>query len=124
MKTQVFKNLIKEAVREVLQEMLFEEKKEPTVQKEVSKTTGVRKTQPITSQRDPIMEMLNMTKNSMTSEDYRSIVGTSSAPNLNSIGVTENTTPAPGIDLSTLDFVKNAGAIYKASLEKDRQRLP
>lgn len=123
MKTQVFKNLIKEAVREVLQEILFEEKKEPVVQKEVFKTTGVEKAQPITSQRNPIMEMLNMTKNSMTSEDYKSIVGTPSTPNFNNIGVVGSTTPAPGIDLSTLDFVKNAGAIYKASVEKDKQRF-
>lgn len=123
MKTQVFKNLIKEAVREVLQEVLFEEKKEPAIQKGVFRTTGVEKTQPITSQKDPIMEMLNMTKNSMTSEDYRNIVGISSTPNFNNIGGISNNTPAPGIDLSTLDFVKNASAIYKASVEKDKQRF-
>ena len=123
MKTQAFKNLIKEAVREVLQEILFEEKREPVVQKEVFKTTGTEKPQPYTYTGDPIMEMLNMTKNSMTSEDYKSMVGTPSAPNFNSIGVVENITPAPGIDLSTLDFVKNAGAIYKASVEKDKQRF-
>lgn len=123
MKTQAFKSLIKEAVREVLQEMLFEEKREPVVQKKVFKTNSVEQIQPITSQRDPIMEMLNMTRNSMTSEDYQSMVGASSAPNFNSIGVVGNNIPAPGIDLSTLDFVKNAGAIYKASVEKDKQRF-
>lgn len=123
MKTQAFKSLIKEAVREVLQEMLFEEKREPVVQKKVFKTNSVEQIQPITSQRDPIMEMLNMTRNSMTSEDYQSMVGVSSAPNFNNIGVVGNNIPAPGIDLSTLDFVKNAGAIYKASVEKDKQRF-
>jgi len=28
----------------------------------------------------------------------------------------------PGIDISKLDFVKKAGAIYNASLEKDKAR--
>jgi hypothetical protein len=34
-----------------------------------------------------------------------------------------NPGPEPGLDLSTLDFVKNAGAIYKASVDKDKQRF-
>jgi hypothetical protein len=34
-----------------------------------------------------------------------------------------NAGPEPGIDLSTLDFVKNAGAIYKASVAKDKERF-
>lgn len=123
MKTQAFKKLIKEAVREVLQEILFEEKREPVIQKEVFKTTGTEKPQPYTYTGDPIMEMLNMTRNSMTSEDYKVMVGTPSAPDFNNINTVDNTTPAPGLDLSTLSFVKNAGAIYKASLEKDKQKL-
>jgi hypothetical protein len=123
MKTQAFKKLIKEAVREVLQEVLFEEKKEQTVQKESFRTNGVEKTQLITSQRDPIMEMLNMTRNSMTSEDYKSMVGASSTPTFSNMRMEESNTPSPGLDISTLSFVKNAGAIYKASLEKDKQKL-
>lgn len=123
MKTEVFKKLIKEAVKEALQEIIFEEKKEPVTQKKAPKTTGVEKTIPVTAYKDPIMEMLNMTKKSMTSEDYRGIVGTSTIPSFNNIGGIVETTPAPGLDLSTLDFVKNAGAIYKASVEKDKQRL-
>jgi hypothetical protein len=33
-----------------------------------------------------------------------------------------NQGPEPGLDLSQLDFVGKAGAIYKASQEKDKQR--
>lgn len=123
MKTQAFKKLIKEALREVLQEVLFEEKKEPIVHRGSFKTNGVEQIQPITSQRDPIMEVLNMTRNSMTPEDYRSMVGTPSTPNFGNTDTIKNTTPAPGLDLSTLSFVKNAKAIYEASLEKDKQKL-
>lgn len=130
MKTQVFKNLIKEAVKEALQEMLFQEEKKPAVQKEAFKTNGVEKTTPITSQyrastpTDPITEMLNMTKASMKREDFRNIVGESSIQgfNPNSFQVAQDNTPAPGLDISSLDFVKNAGAVYKASLEKDKAR--
>ena len=30
--------------------------------------------------------------------------------------------PAPGLDISQFDFVKKAGAVYKASVEKDKQK--
>jgi|TARA_R110000803_G_scaffold40135_2_gene86518 hypothetical protein len=74
-------------------------------------------------------EMLNQTANTMSNEEYKNISGTSGpiAPNFASrgasqMGMTENTGPAPGLDLSTLPFLKNAGAIYKASIEKDKEK--
>ena len=48
-----------------------------------------------------------------------------SAPGLGMESMMEDNFARPevGIDLSQLDFVKNAGAIYKASVEKDKQRF-
>ena len=38
------------------------------------------------------------------------------------MGMTENTGPMPGIDISKLDFVKNAKAVLDKSYEKDKSR--
>ena len=138
MKVELFKKLIKEAVREVVREEL------PTLLSEnfnQTKTTGPTVNQvtkyenykpPVTKPiktGDPIMDMLSETRASMTQESYRDLVSATSemvqAPGLGMSTVAESfqAGPAPGIDLSTLDFVKNAGAIYKASVEKDRARF-
>ena len=137
MKLDVFKKLIKEAVREVVREELptllsenfnqakpvvpavlhvtkYEEFK-PTVAKPVK--TG-----------DPIMDILNETRASMTQESYRDLISATSdmvqAPGLGMNPVESfQTGPAPGLDLSTLSFAKNAGAIFKASIEKDKARF-
>lgn len=82
-----------------------------------------------TSTGNTLQDMLEMTKRSMSNEEYKNLVSAnSSIVQANGIGmnvVSENiqTIGNAGIDLSSLDFVKNAGAIYKASVEKDKQRL-
>jgi len=74
-------------------------------------------------------EMLQMTKNNMTSEEYRNVInGTSdmvSRPNFASSMASQMgmTGPAPGIDISQLDFVKKAGAVLKKSNELDKQKV-
>ena len=134
MKADVFKKLIKEAVREAVREELqlilnetVEVEDTPKAVEQVQRPVQ----QPIynnyTKSADPITEMLNMTRASMNQDDYRSIMnGTSdmvSAPGLGMNPIDQfRPGPQPGIDLSTLDFVKKAGAIYKASVEKDKQR--
>jgi hypothetical protein len=74
------------------------------------------------------MDILNETRASMTQESYRDLVSATSdmvqAPGLGMNPIESfQTRPAPGLDLSTLSFAKNAGAIYKASVEKDKARF-
>ena len=65
----------------------------------------------------------------MTAEDSKNIAGAGNVKKPNfatsmgaKMGMTENAGPMPGIDISKLDFVKNAGAIYKAAVAKDKAR--
>jgi hypothetical protein len=131
MKLDVFKKLIKEAVREAVREelavVLSEDK--ITTKTQVQEVTKYENYKPIVSKPvrtgDPIMDMLNETRASMTQEEYRDMASMTSDmvhPSMNPMQHF-NREPEPGIDLSTLDFVKNAGAIYKASVEKDKTRF-
>lgn len=131
MKLDVFKKLIKEAVREAVREELavvLSEGKVPTKTQtqEVASRKNYKPTvsKPITA-RDTITDMLNETKASMTQEEYKNMASMTSDmvyPTTNPIQHS-NQESEPGINLDTLDFVKKAGAIYKASIEKDKIRL-
>ena len=134
MKTEVFKRLIKEAVREVLREELADVLTE-TPKKQVSKVTKYEPyTPPVQRTRistgDPIADLLNETKAEMVGDDYRTAYsGMSdmvSAPGLgmNPVMMEESfARPEPGLDISQFDFVKNAAAVFKASQEKDKERF-
>ena len=130
---KIIREEVKAAVKEELQEVMNEavriaskpQIKEVTQQKPVY----VKKTKPTSS--DPIMEMLNQTKASMTNEEYKHIyAGTSDMvqkPNFAStvasnMGMTDSRGPMPGLDISQFDFVKKAGAVYNKSIEKDKQK--
>ena len=133
MKVDVFKKLIKEAVKEVLQEelinILSENKKltekpvdtfkkyeeyKPTTSKNIYKPTG-----------DPIMDLLQETRATMTSGDYKTMVSMDSSMAQNGMPSMGNMVSGqePGLDISQLSFVKNAGKVFKASVEKDKQRF-
>ena len=80
---------------------------------------------------DPIMDILNQTQANMTSGNSNTPSQPThdmvSKPNFASMmasnmGMNENAGPLPGIDLSQLDFVKKAGAIYNKSIENDKQK--
>jgi hypothetical protein len=137
MKVELFKKLIKEAVREVVREelptLLSENLRQtktaaPTVQ-QVTKYENYKPTvaRPVKTG-DPIMDILNETRASMTQESYRDLVSATSdmvqAPGLG-MNTVQNFPPgpAPGLDLSNLSFIKNAGAVFKASVEKDKARF-
>ncbi len=144
MKVELLRKIIREevkaAVKEELQEMLNEAVKVASTpvskqnnyrevkQKDLKRTwsTGKMNTGTV-----PLEEMLNQTKQSMTGDDYSNITNSGgsmvSKPNFASniatdMGLTESSGPAPGIDISKLDFVKNAKAIYDKSYEKDKNR--
>jgi len=137
MKANAFKKLIKEAVAEVVREELptllsenFNQVKPaaPAMQ-HVTKYEEFNPTvaKPVKTG-DPIMDILNETRASMTQETFKDLMSATSdmvqAPGL---GINQagnfSAAPAPGLDLSTLSFAKNAGAIFKASVEKDKARF-
>ena len=130
---KIIREEVKAAVKEELQEMLNEAVRVasgPQV-KEVAqfKTMQVAKPRPTSS--DTIMEMLNQTKASMTSEEYKNVFAGNTdmvqRPNFaqsmaSQMGMTTPAGPQPGLDISQFDFVKKAGEVYKASVQKDKQK--
>ena len=133
MKVEALKKIIKEAVREVLLE-------EREALQEVNPTTKVHessKNQPLSKDLlkpaakestpgDVISEMINMTRNNMTREDYQSIFNGNSSmvskPDFRMDSSLENIPagPQPGLDISNLDFVKNAASIFKLAEQKSQ----
>jgi len=132
MKVNQLKNIIKEAVREAVREELKDLLNEAV--SNASTPTTKPTPQPVAKKAeksgDPIMEMLNMTQQSMTREDFRNVVGSNVQPGMesmnfstNSIPTTAPSGPHPGLDISRLSFVKNAAAVYNKSVEKDRFKV-
>lgn len=133
---KIIREEVKAAVKEELQEMLTEAVRvasqpdaKPNVQKFESQTR-IQEVQTAKSS-DPIAEMINQTKASMNNDEYRNVIsGTSDMvqkPNFaemmaSNMGMVNSGRPAPGLDISQFDFVKKAGDIYKASVEKDKQK--
>ena len=77
---------------------------------------------------DPIADLMNETKYSMTQGEYQSMISATSdmvqAPGLGMNPIEQfRQGPEPGLDISQFDFIKKAGAVYKASQEKDKQRF-
>ena len=142
---KVIREEVKTAIKEELQDMLTEAVKaastptapnvqkfneyKPVVQKDLTRTwsTGKLNTGTI-----PLEEMLNQTANEMTREDYKEITGTTGLPVntstsnklANQMGLSENSGPMPGIDISQLSFVSKAKQILDAANSKDKNRLP
>jgi hypothetical protein len=134
MKADAFKKLIKEAVREVLREELADVltetpvKQTPKVTKYAPYTPPAHK--PRVSTGDPIMDLLEETKAGMLRDPnagyYPDMSQHVQAPGLgmNPVMMEESfTRPEPGLDISQFDFVKNAAAVFNASVEKDKQRF-
>ena len=133
---KIIREEVKAAVKEELQEMLTEAVRvasQPDAKPNVQKFESPNQTQvnPSSVSSDSITEMLNQTKASMTNEEYQNVfTGTSDMvqkPNFaemmaSNMGMVDSGRPAPGLDISQFDFVKKAGAVYKASVEKDKQK--
>lgn len=81
------------------------------------------------SKPNTLEEMLQATKAEMTGADLKNIAnaGEVQKPNFASMMsnqmVRESSAPAPGIDISQLDFVSKAKAVLDASNKKDKARL-
>lgn len=134
MKLDLLKKLIKEAVseavREELSKILSEDKK--PVQTLAHTTKKYEKHRPVVARPvptgDPIADLMNETKYSMTQGEYQNIVSATSdmvqAPGLGMDPIQEfRQGPEPGLDITQFDFMMKAGEVYKASVEKDKQRF-
>jgi hypothetical protein len=134
MKLDLLKKLIKEAVseavREELHKILSEDTKPAILQKSV--VTKYAEHKPVVARPvptgDPIADLMNETKHSMTQGEYQNLMSATSdivqAPGLG-MNPIENFRqgPEPGLDISQFDFMMRAGDVYKASVEKDKQRF-
>ena len=135
MKLDLLKKLIKEAVGEAVREELSKILSEDVKPSQPARPSVMKyeNYKPITAKPiptgDPIMDLLKETRATMTSapdSGYRPDMSSMiQAPGLGMESMMEDnfTRPEVGIDLSQLDFVKNAGAIYKASVQKDKERF-
>jgi len=127
---KLIKEAVKEAVREELETILSEDVK--PIQAPKQTVTKYAEYKPVVARPvatgNPIADLMNETKYSMTQGEYQNLVSATSdmvqAPGLgmNPIeGFRQG--PEPGLDISQFDFVKRAGDVYKASVEKDKQRF-
>jgi len=138
----VIREEVRAAVKEELQDMLNEAVKVASTPTDQSshKTSESIKESILTNTRtskqnkgpvNPIAEALDQTRAEMTPEEYKNIFNGNSdmvsKPNFassmaNQMGMGPNPGNYPGLDLSKFDFVKKAGDVYKASIEKDKQK--
>jgi hypothetical protein len=133
MKASEFKNLIKEAVREAIREELSEVRRDSPPQPPVERPQSVQ-----FAGGNPLMEALNVTSRSMTSEDYRSM-GTATAnmaqmfdrsafmpkqaikpvsDDPRAVAQAVAAAPKTGVDLSQLSFINKAAAIVNLADKK------
>lgn len=136
MKLDVLKNLIKEAVKEAVREeleIILSENPTETLTTPLPEVKKYEKYTPPPSRPvstgNPIADLMNETKYSMTHGEYRELVAATSnmvqAPGLGMNTIVEEFRqgPEPGLDISQFDFMMRAGDVYKASIEKDKQRF-
>ena len=131
MKLELLRKVIREEVKSAMKEELQEIMNEAVrVASQPSGKKVTYKENPTAKSNNSITEMLNQTKASMTSGEYKNVYnGTSdmvSKPNFassmaNSMGISGNSNQ-PGLDISQFDFVKKAGDVYKASIKKDKEK--
>ena len=141
---KIIREEVRSAVKEELQEVMNEAVKAASAPNTLAtpyKTIQVETQKP--SPTNPVMgktsldEMLQMTRNNMTNEEYKTIFsgnannaiggvpqvnGTPRQNVANSLANQMQMSPGSGIDISQLDFVKKAGDVLKASNEKDKQK--
>jgi hypothetical protein len=134
MKADVFKKLIKEALREVIREELLMDLsgRKVTPPPQVNQVTKYENYKPTVSKPvpsgDPIMDLLQETRYSMSQGEYKELISATSdmvaAPGLGGNPIEQfRQGPEPGLDISQFDFMMRAGDVFKASIEKDKQRF-
>ena len=138
MKLEQLRKIIREevraAVKEELQEVMNEAVKIASAPNQVVEKKEIVQPAPVPKRQagsNSITEMLNQTRANMTAEEYKNVyAGTSDMiqkPNFASMmagnmGMTPSAGPQPGLDISQFDFIKKAGAVYKAAEEKTKEK--
>lgn len=134
---KIIREEVKAAVKEELQDILTEAVQiasAPTKMQPAPKAGQTSWSAPVKQKEtyisdDPIMEMLNQTRASMTSGEYQNIISATSdmvsKPNFGQMMSSEPefSGPMPGLDISQLDFVSKAKAVFDASNKKDKERF-
>lgn len=129
---KIIREEVRSAVKEELQDILNEAVKHASAPVVEYKQTKVEAPKP--SKMNPVAgktsidDMLEMTKKSMTNEEYKNVfTGTSDMvtgmPNMASTMANQmsmNAGRQPGIDISNLDFVNKAKAVLDASNKKQK----
>lgn len=129
---KIIREEVRSAVKEELQDILNEAVKHASAPVVEHKQTKVEAPKP--SKMNPVAgktsidDMLEMTKKSMTNEEYKNVFsGTSDMvtgmPNMASTMANQmsmNAGRQPGIDISNLDFVNKAKAVLDASNKKQQ----
>jgi hypothetical protein len=130
---KIIREEVRAAVKEELQDVMNEAVKyasTPT-QHTANVYQAVEKGQPkkwSVGKSATLDEMLNATKEEMTGEDAKNIMGASGAqkPNFASMMsnqmVRENNGPMPGIDITKLDFVSKAKSVLDAAYKRDKTK--
>lgn len=135
---KVIREEVEKAFKEQLKEVLLEAiqiASTPSTLKTEQKvsTRQITDSKPIVPQQkkfkptgNPIEDMLQMTKASMTSADAKAIMGEGAyMPNMASSVAHQVSVGAgnqPGIDLSQLPFISKAKTVLEAAYQKDKQR--
>ena len=130
---EIIKQAVREAVREELQQVLSEDVKPKPTNIVATPSFKNQRTQPAISRPiptgDTIQDLINETKYSMSQGEYQNLVSATSdmvsAPGLGMQPMADQFRqgPEPGLDISQFDFMMRAGQVYKASVEKDKQRF-
>jgi len=127
---KIIREEVRAAVKEELQDMLNEAVKyasAPAPQQMQQVPKGQPKKWSV-GKSATLDEMLQATKQEMTGQDVKNIMGSSGVqkPNFASMMsnqmVRENNGPMPGIDISKLDFVSKAKSVLDASYKKDKAK--
>lgn len=135
---KIIREEVRAAVKEEVQDMLTEAVKiastparmQPAPQAG-NTSWSAPKPKPATVFGDPIMELLDQTRASMSQQDYQQIVSMDSSmvtkPNFaqsvaSQMGMNPQSGPMPGLDLSQLGFLNKAKAVLDAANKKDKER--
>jgi hypothetical protein len=127
---KLIKEAVKEAVREELQTILSEDVRPVQVPKQT--VTKYAEHKPVVARPiatgDPIADLMNETRYSMTQGEYQNLISATSdmvqAPGLGMNPVEGfRQGPEPGLDITQFDFMMKAGDVFKASIQKDKERF-
>ena len=118
MKVNELKQIIKEAVKEAVREVMLEQVQAPTQTKQPKSSVAqmLPESKPFKlNTSNPLASIFEDTRRSMSASDVKNLLGEAA--------VAEGLTfQAPAIETQP-DFIKNAAAIFKKSLEKSPKPL-